>query len=102
MRVPAGTRVLFKLDPGIQVTERTEHGVPITPRAPAKSWPSWDRFPFGASVAAGIPWVRDIAGPSDHANLWQIEDDELLEAIDRDRALRAADDDTVVVDVGDL
>lgn len=86
----SASRVLFKVDPSIVVAERTEHGVPIDPRAPARPWPSWDRFPFGAAVAAGIPYVRDIAGPDDHAYLVQIEDDELVDAIDRDRALRAA------------
>lgn len=79
-------RVLFRLDPSIVVAERTEVGAPIEPRAPARPWPSWDRFPFGAAVAAGIPYIRDIAGPDDCANLVQIDDD----------------GDSVVVDVEDL
>lgn len=93
------SRVLFKIDPRIVVAERTEHGVPPAARLPAKARDPFERFPFAAAVCAGIPWVRDIASPEDHANLWQIEDDELVEAIDRDRALRAAaDTDAVVVD----
>lgn len=77
-------RVLFKLDPSIVVAERTEHGVPFDPREPATPRDPFARFPFAASVNAGIPWIRDIAGPDDEARLVQIDDD---------------DTDTVVVDV---
>lgn len=100
----AASRVLFKLDPNLVVVERTNIGPGIDQRPPAKPWPSWDRFPFGAAAAEGIPYVRDIAGPGDRAHLVQIEDDELVEAIDRDRALRAAaeSDDVVVVDADEI
>lgn len=94
-------RVLFKLDPGIVVPERTEVGVPVTPRAPARLPDPLAKWPTVAAWYAGIPYLRDIAGPDDRALLVQIEDDELVEAIDRDRARRAAaerDDDAVVVD----
>jgi len=49
------------------------------------------RLVYGACLAAfdaGIPYVRDIAGQADRAHLVQIEDDDLVEAIDRDRDLR--------------
>lgn len=99
-------RVLFKLDPSVVVAEHTDIGVRFDQRAPARSWPSWERFPFGASVAEGIPYLRDIAGPADRACLMQIEDDDLVEAIDRDRMLRAVaereDEDAMVVDMEDL
>lgn len=85
------SRVVFKLDPSIVVAERTEMGPGFDPRAPARSSePSWARFPFAAAVDAGIPYVRDIAGPDDRARLVQIEDDALVDAIDRDRARQAA------------
>lgn len=100
----SGSRVIFKLDPNVVVAERTEVGPMLDPRLPARPWPSWDRFPFAAAVAEGIPYLRDIAGPDDRACLVQIEDDELVAAIDRDRALRAAaeSDDAVVVDVDEI
>lgn len=99
------SRVMFKIDPSIVVTERTEIGHGFDPRAPARTRDPFERFPFAAAVAAGIPYLRDVAGPDDRACLIQIEDDELVEAIDRDRALRASaerDVDSVVVDVEDL
>lgn len=94
-------RVLFKLDPSIVVTERTEMGPGFDPRTPAIPPDPFARFPFAAAFCAGIPFPRDIAGPADRAHLVQIEDEELVDAIDRDRALRAAVErevDTVVVD----
>lgn len=53
------------------------------------------RLAYGACLAAfdaGIPYVRDIAGEHDRAHLVQIEDEELVEAIDRDRELRRVSD----------
>jgi hypothetical protein len=99
-----GSRVLFKLDPSIVVAERTEMGPGFDQRAPATPRDPFERFPFAAAAAAGIPYLRDIAGPDDRACLVQIEDDDLMEAIDRDRALRTAVErecDAVVVDVVD-
>lgn len=98
-------RVLFKLDPAREI-ERTEVGPGFDQRAPASPDPL-ARFPIAAACLAGIPYVRDISGPADRACLVQIEDDDLVDAIDRDRALRAAverdlDLDTDVVDVEDL
>lgn len=86
----SASRVLFKLDPSIVVAERTDMGPPPVSRAPARPRDPFARFPFAAAFCAGIPFVRDIAGPADCAHLVQIEDDELVEAIDRDRALRLA------------
>jgi hypothetical protein len=42
---------------------------------------------FTSAFDLGIDYVRDIAGELDHACLVQIEDDELVAAIDRDREL---------------
>lgn len=100
------SRVLFKLDPDREI-EHTEIGPGFDRRAPAAPRDPLARFPIAAACLAGIPYVRDVAGPADSAHLVQIEDDELVECIDRDRALRAAverelDLDTEVVDVEDL
>lgn len=46
------------------------------------------RGPFLAAFDAGIGDVRDIAGESDFADLIQVRDDELLDAIDREHELR--------------
>jgi len=44
--------------------------------------------PFLAAFDAGMYQVRDIAGQADRAHLMQIDDDELVDAIDRDREMR--------------
>lgn len=101
----SGSRVLFKPDPSIVVAEWTAVGIGGDPRAPAAVPDLLANFPTAAAMLEGIPWVRDIAGPDDFADLVQIEDDDLVEAIDRDRALRAAIErecDSIVVDVEDL
>lgn len=100
MTVMSTGRVEFRI-PVHVTTERTNAGVGVCPRAPAAGPDPFERFPFAAAVAAGIPYLRDIAGPADRAFLVQIEDDDLVDAIDRDRDLRAAVErecDTVVVD----
>lgn len=97
-------RVLFKLDPGIQVTERTEIGTAIgwrlSPEGKAAVRAQLETGPHLAAFDAGMDLVRDLAGAQDFARLVLVRDRELLDAIDRDRALRAdADQDAVVVDV---
>ena len=77
-------RVLFKPDPSIVVAERTELGPAFDPRAPARQRDPLARFPFAAAVVAGIPWIRDIAGPDDEACLVQIEDDDTVVVDDPD------------------
>jgi hypothetical protein len=88
-------RVEFRIPVHVPA-ERTNAGVGVAQRPPAAQPDPFARFPFAAAVAAGIPYVRDIAGPADRACLVQIEDDELVAAIDRDRAMRECD--TEVVD----
>lgn len=87
------SRVLFKLDPDIVVSERTEIGTAIgwrlSPEGKAMVRRQLESGPHLAAFDAGMDQVRDLAGPPDFAHLVLVRDRELLDAIDRDQALRS-------------
>lgn len=99
----AASRVLFKLDPNVVVAERTEIGNTVgwrlSPEGCAAVRAQLEAGPHLAAFDAGMDLVRDLAGARDFARLVLVRDRELLDAIDRDRALRAAAEcETMVVD----
>lgn len=103
----SASRVLFKLDPDIVVSERTEIGTAIgwrlSPEGKAAVRRQLEDGPHLAAFDAGMDLVRDLAGSRDFARLVLVRDRELLDAIDRDHVMRTrarhqARPDTIVVD----
>lgn len=71
---------------------RTTVGVPVgRPRLSPEARAAVRRLLEGAPFLAGfdaVGRVRDIAGELDRAHLMLVQDDEILDAIDRDAGLR--------------
>lgn len=104
-------RVLFKQDPGEVEPEHTMMGTAIgwrlSPEGKAAVRRQLEAGPHLAAFDAGMDLVRDLAGSRDFARLVLVRDRELLDAIDRDRALREnarrpGGTDTVVIDDPDV